>query len=64
MGDLMYAYRPPAAGSSWTVCVVDSGGITGWHNSLAVDEVFGVHVSYIDFDDGDVRYAYRPAGGS
>jgi hypothetical protein len=42
--------------------VVDSVGMVGRSNSLAVDDNGGVHISYYDWIDGDVRYATNVSG--
>ncbi len=48
----------------WTTTTVDSVGNTGEYTSVAVDASGGIHISYKDSTNLDLRYAYRPAGGS
>ncbi len=56
--------------SCWTISTVDSGVTSdsindvGWYTSLALDASGGIHISYYDFTHGDLKYAYRPSGGS
>jgi hypothetical protein len=63
-GDLMYAERPAAG--SWTITNVDTGAAgahTGWGSSIAIDSAGGVHISYRDTTNHELRYAHRtPAG--
>ncbi len=48
----------------WTSVTVDSTGNTGAHTSIEVDPAGGVHISYRDDTNDDLRYAYRSPGGS
>lgn len=55
--DLKYAAKPP--GGAWTTTTVDSAGEIGEYTSLAVDAAGGVHISYLDGTNAELRYAYR-----
>lgn len=57
-GDLKYATC--AAGcttaGNWQTTTVDQAGLVGRGSSLAVDGSGGVHVSYYDFTNGQLKY--------
>ena len=62
--DLKYAYKPN--GSNWTNYSVDTLGNVGFHSSIAVDSVNGVHIGY-SFEEApnrDLKYAFKPSGGN
>jgi hypothetical protein len=57
--DVKYATRPAAG--SWDVVVVDRTGDTSpWWTSLALDGSGGVHISYYDHENTNLKYAYLP----
>lgn len=66
-GALRHAYRAPSA-SAWVITTVDDAGPlgsgAGKYTSLAIDPAGGVHITYYYDTDDDLRYAYRPRGGS
>ena len=49
--------------SGWHVETVDSREYVGLYTSLALDGSGYPHISYFDFTNGDLRYAYRDASG-
>jgi hypothetical protein len=61
-GDLRYATctMSCATGANWQAVTVDDGGSVGSATSLAVDASGGVHVSYSDNTNSNLRYATCP----
>jgi hypothetical protein len=53
--DLRYAHW---TGSEWDIQVVDGAGDVGWHNSLALDASGRPHISYLDQDNWNLKYAH------
>jgi len=47
----------------WAHETVDNSDFTGFDNSIVVDNLENVHISYVDWDSEDMMYAKRPAGG-
>jgi hypothetical protein len=63
--DLKYAYGPAGTGDiSWQLYSVDTTGIVGfkYYTSLVVDNSGNRHISYRDFINDDLKYAYGPVG--
>jgi hypothetical protein len=48
----------------WVKKTVDSTGAVGYYSSIAADSENGIHISYYDSTNGDLKYAYKPSGGS
>ena len=48
----------------WTTATIESRGAVGEYASLSLDHSGGVHISYYDETNGDLRYAYLASGGS
>ncbi|HCF58700.1 MAG TPA: hypothetical protein DFS52_11995 [Myxococcales bacterium] len=63
--NLQYIYRTPSGIWASSV-VVDgvAGELMGAYGSLAVDANGGVHIAYFYSTYGDLKYAYKPKGGS
>ena len=65
-GDLKYVKK--TAGGSWgTPEIVDSSGDVGQYSAIAVDSSGGVHIVYQRYyssSNGDLKYAFKPQGGS
>lgn len=47
--------------AGWTLSTVDSAGLVGWSNSIAVDSSNNVHISYTDGTNHDLKYATNAA---
>jgi hypothetical protein len=62
-GDLRAAscYSICTETANWTLSTVDTAGNTGSYGSAAVDAEGGVHVTYLENDSLDLRYATCPA---
>lgn len=70
-GDLKYAFCDSALAptadncndaANWTVVTLDSAGYTGLYASIALDpSSYTPRISYYDFTNGDLRYAYCDA---
>jgi hypothetical protein len=52
---LKYAYQDDAG---WHIETVDSEGNVGLYASLALDGGGYPHISYLDWSNGDLKYAY------
>jgi hypothetical protein len=48
---------------SWSINTLDSTGSIGGDSSIAVDDEKGIHISYGDSTNLDLKYAYKPNGG-
>lgn len=46
-------------GGGWTVTTVDQDGDVGNHSSIAVDLAGHVHISYVDYSNRALKYAYN-----
>ena len=63
--DLKYATN---ASGSWVIAVVDSEGMVGSDNSIALDAAGHAHISYLDYylifhdDESDLKYATNASG--
>jgi len=52
-----------ASGASWTIETVDSAGDVGHDDTaIAVDDNGGIHISYFDYANKDLKYAYKAMG--
>ena len=40
------------------ILTIDEGDYVGQHNSIALDSSDSIHISYYDFSNGDLKYAY------
>ena len=40
---------------------MDSDGYAGWDTSIAIDSADHPHISYNDWSNGDLKYAFRTA---
>jgi hypothetical protein len=49
---------------TWSINTLDSTGSVGGSSSIAVDDEKGIHISYRDSTNEDLKYAYKPNGGS
>ena len=47
---------------SWMFSTIDSTGDVGLQSSIAVDSNSGVHISYLDNTNGDLKYATNADG--
>lgn len=57
--------EPACAEEPWRMETVDGKPGVGQSATIAIDSRDGAHIAYYDPDNrGDLRYAYRPAGGS
>jgi len=59
-GNLRYAYQDARG---WHIETVDGGWINWDNTSLALDDTGYPHISYFDYNDFDLMYAYRKAVG-
>jgi len=48
---------------NWHIETVDSEGAVGYYTSIAVDSGGYPHVSYLDYTNDDLKYAYMDASG-
>ena len=55
-GEPKYAYNN---GKEWINETVETGGWLGLFNSIAIDKENRPHITYEDYGDGDLRYAFR-----
>ncbi|HDH04780.1 MAG TPA: choice-of-anchor D domain-containing protein [Nitrospirae bacterium] len=55
-GDMKYAYYD---GISWNIETVDNEENVGWWASLALDSSDNPHISYYDWTNYDLKYAYK-----
>lgn len=59
---LRYSYYD---GSSWSFSDLDTSYTnSGYYTSIAIDSSGNVHISYMDHANDDLRYEYKPSGGS
>src|SRR5512137_2312166 len=49
----------PVTALDWTIETVDSAGDVGWHTSLALDELDNPRISYYDWSNHRLKYAYK-----
>ncbi len=49
---------------TWEKSIIDTTGDVGRYSSIAVDSAEGIHISYSDFTDNFLKYAYKPSVGS
>lgn len=62
---LKYAVRNGSIGPDyWVTTTVDNTGSVGQHTSIAVDKLGGVHISYYDQGNDDLKYAYKAPDGN
>ena len=63
-GDLKYASCSSGctSASNWDDVSVDTTGNVGYHNSIAIDSNDGVHISYYDYTNDDLKYATCSSG--
>jgi len=56
----LFAILPPASAlaDSWHIETVDSGGWVGWISSIALDSGDKPHISYLDYSNKALKYAY------
>ena len=52
---LKYAHADAAG---WHIQIVDDDGYVGWHTSLTIDASGGLHISYCDALNQDLKYAH------
>jgi hypothetical protein len=59
-GDLKYAFCSSncTQASNWSVVTIDSTGDVGDFTSITVDSSDQVHISYYDFTNGNLKYAF------
>jgi hypothetical protein len=48
----------------WVSKTIDSIDNAGSYSSIAVDSENGMHISYADYTNAKLKYAYKPSGGS
>ncbi len=48
----------------WVSKTLDSIDNVGSYSSIAVDSENGIHISYADYTNAVLKYAYKPSGGS
>jgi len=49
----------PVTALDWTTETVDSTGDVGWYTSLALDEIGNPRISYYDWSNHRLKYAYK-----
>ncbi|WP_455392396.1 CARDB domain-containing protein [[Eubacterium] cellulosolvens] len=62
---LKYTYKP--YGGTWTTSIIDNlYNLSDWdvNPSILVDSANGVHISYNDTSNDDLKYAYKPSSGT
>jgi hypothetical protein len=50
--------------TKWKNLTLDSEGMVGRYSSIAADGENGLHISYFDNTNYDLKYVYKPSGGS
>lgn len=56
-------YARLGADASWSKAMIDASEWSGFSPDIAVDANNNVHMSYVNWDEYEVRYALRGAGG-
>jgi hypothetical protein len=61
VGDQCDIYYPIG---EWIIESIDTTDNVGEYPSIGIDSADGIHVSYFNRTNGDLMYAYKPAGGA
>ncbi len=60
---LLLAALTGLASAGWLTTTVDSEGDVGWHTSLAFNATGCPAISYFDYTDGDLKFAFQDGNG-